>query len=100
MIYREKNAKKKGMVTRTLSLDGVELESVGSVSDSERTNVSRIAQLRATVKEMLRRMPASLARRKSEKSNQSKSSSAKQSLVSHLSKHLRGAKKQDVITSL
>jgi len=97
MIYRAKNAKKKGKVTRTMSFDGeeFELESRGSVSDSEKTNVSRIAQLKATVKERLHRMPASLARRKSDQSNQSKSSSAKQSLVSYLSKGLRGAKKQE-----
>jgi len=112
MIYRAKNAKKKGKVTRTMSFDGeeFELESRGSVSDSEKTNVSRIAQLKATVKERLGRMPAmrtkapvrnraisesDLARRKSEQSNQSKSSSAKQSFVSHLSKRLRGAKRQE-----
>lgn len=97
MIYRSKNAKKKGKVTRTMSFDGeeFELESRGSVSDSEKAHVSRIAQLKATVKERLRRMPASLAQRKSEQSNQSKSSSGKQSLVSHLSKRLRGAKKQE-----
>jgi hypothetical protein len=69
MIYREKNAKKKGMVTRTLSLDGVELESVGSPSVSEKTHVSRTAKLRATVKEMLRRIPGSFARRRSAKSS-------------------------------
>jgi hypothetical protein len=97
MIYRSKNAKKKGKVTRTMSFDGeeFELESRGSVSDSEKANVSRIAQIKATVKERLRKMPASLAQRKSEQSNQSKSSSGKQSLVSHLSKRLRGAKKQE-----
>lgn len=56
MIYRAKNAKKKGMVTRTLSLDDEELESLGSLSGSEKTfNVSRTAKLTATVKEMLHR---------------------------------------------
>merc|ERR1711904_59279 len=78
MIYR----KKKGMVTRTLSLGGEELESVDSLSSSEKGNMSRADRLRATVKDMLRRMPASLAPRKSVKSSPSKSSSAKQSLVS------------------
>merc|ERR550537_1652610 len=99
MIYRAKNDTMKGKVLKTLSFgdlnfnDEFELESRGSVSDSEKAHVSRIAQLKATVKERLRRMPASLAQRKSEQSNQSKSSSGKQSLVSHLSKRLRGAKK-------
>eukprot|EP00746_Dinoflagellata_sp_MGD_P040055 gnl/MRDRNA2_/MRDRNA2_19666_c0_seq1.p1 gnl/MRDRNA2_/MRDRNA2_19666_c0~~gnl/MRDRNA2_/MRDRNA2_19666_c0_seq1.p1 ORF type:complete len:228 (+),score=37.60 gnl/MRDRNA2_/MRDRNA2_19666_c0_seq1:110-793(+) len=69
MIYRAKNAKKKGLVTRTLSLDPEELESMDSPSDSERINVSRTEKLRAIVKEMFRRMPASFARWKSVKNS-------------------------------
>lgn len=87
MIYRAKNAKKKGMVTRTLSLDDVELDSAVSPSGSERTwssfgSVSvptKAAKLRAAIREMLHRMSASFAGPKSSKSSRSKSSSAKRS---------------------
>jgi len=100
MIYRTKGNhakfnKKKGMVTRTLSLDPEDLESMSNLSGSEKTNVSRADKLRATVKEMLHRMPASFARRRSVKSSQSKSCGTKQSVVSHLSKRLRSALKQE-----
>lgn len=95
MIYRAKHAKKKGMRTRTLTLDDEETEGMGSECGSEKTNVSRTAKLRATMKEMLRRLPASVSRRNSAKSYQSNKSSAKHSLASLLSKRLRSAKKQE-----
>lgn len=95
MVHRAKHAKKKGMRTRTLTLDDEETEGMGSECCSEKTNVSRTAKLRATMKEMLRRLPASVSQRNSAKSNQSKKSSAKHSLVSLLSKRPRSAKKQE-----